>query len=141
MFNFIPGTRGRFNRFKLNYIFDGERQKDRTYISDLIKTSLNLNDDEYIDFVRKNFNKSMCEIEPAEIRNALIKCFSLINSNVRQGNREYNEMYVSNPVVRGVYAYSVDDSVGEIQSFIEIQPEFLKNYAKQNDLPFFVFGE
>ena len=135
------GYKKSISDFKLNYIFDGERQKDRTYISDLIKTSLNLNDDEYIDFVRKNFNKSMCEIEPAEIRNALIKCFSLINSNVRQGNREYNEMYVSNPVVRGVYAYSVDDSVGEIQSFIEIQPEFLKNYAKQNDLPFFVFGE
>ena len=49
-------------------------------------------------------------------------------------------MYISNPVVQGVYSYSADDFVGDIQSFIDLQPEFLKGYAKQNDLLYFVFG-
>ena len=91
------GYKKKISDFKLNYIFGGERQEDRSYISNLIKETLCLNDEEYIDFIKKNANKSMNEIEPTEVREKLIKGFALINSNVRQGNREYNEMYVSNP--------------------------------------------
>ena len=129
------------SNFKSRYIFGGERQKDRDYISDLIKETLQLNDEEYIAFIEANQNKSMLEIEPAEAREALIKKFALINSNTRRGNRAYNEMYVSNPKVQGCFAYSPKDDVGEISDFMDSQPEFLKDYAKENDLPFFVFGD
>ena len=128
------------SNFKSRYIFGGERQKDRDYISDLIKETLQLTDEEYVEFVKVNQNKSMLEIEPVEAREALIKKFALINSNKRRGDRAYNEMYVSNPKVQGCFAYSEKDDVGEISDFIDSQPEFLKAYAKENNLPFFVFG-
>ena len=94
-----------------------------------------------MDFVETYSNKSILEIEPQEVRETLIKSFALINSNVRLGDRAYNEMYVSNPVIQGVFAYSPEDSVGNVSEFIENQPQYLKDYAKQNDLPFFVFGD
>lgn len=128
------------DEFKLNYIFGGERQCDRDYISDLIKETLGFNDEEYVSFIQKNQNKSMLEIEPVEAREALIKKFALINSNTRRGNREYNEMYVSNPKVQGCFAYSTKDYIGDTIQFVDAQQEFLKDYAKENDLPFFVFG-
>jgi hypothetical protein len=63
-------------------------------------------------------------------------------STRREYNREYNEMYMSNPTVQGVYSYDIkDDNIGEINSFMERQPSFLKEYAKQNDLLYFVFGD
>ncbi len=136
------GYKKSISNFKKDYIFGGEREKDREFISDLIKETLNLSDEEYVDFVKKNSNKSMAEIEPIEAREALIKNFALINSTKREHNREYNEMYVSNPTVQGVYAYDMqNDKVGEIGSFMDSQPAFLKEYAKQNDLLFFVFGD
>ena len=81
------------------------------------------------------------EIEPKEAREKLIKEFALINSNTRRGNRAYNEMYVSNPKVQGVFAYSPDDKVGKISTFLDKQHDFLKDYAKENDVPFVVFGD
>ena len=108
----------------------------------MIKRSLNLSDDEYVSFVKKNSNKSMAEIEPKEVREALIKNYALIRSNRREYNREYNEMYVSNPKVQGVYAYDLlNDKVGDISQFIDNQKDFIKDYARQNDLLFFVFGD
>ena len=129
------------DNFKQRYLFGGERQKDRDYISNLIKETLNLNDEEYIAFIKANQNKSMLEIEPIEAREALIKRFALINSNVRYGSREYNEMYISNPKVQGCFAYSSEDNVGDISTFIDNQEAFLKNYAKEHNLPFIVFGD
>ena len=129
------------NTFKDFYLFGGERQGDRDYISDLIKDTLKLTDSEYVAFVEANQNKSMLEIEPVEAREALIKKFALINSNTRRGDRAYNEMYVSNPKVQGCFAYSEKDDVENIPDFMELQPEFLKEYAKENNLPFFVFGD
>ena len=129
------------NNFKKYYIFGGVRQSDRNYISSLIKETLNLTDEEYVEFIEANQNKSMLEIEPVEARKALIKKFSEIKSNIREGNREYNEMYVSNPKVQGCFAYSAKDEVGNITDFIHSQPEFLTEYAKENNLPFFVFGD
>ncbi len=135
------GNKKTISDFKLKYIFGGKRESDRNYISNLIKENLGLNDEEYIKFVQENANKSMNEIEPIETRNALIKSFALINSDVRIGDRAYNEMYVSNPIIQAVYAYSPEDSVGDVSEFIENQPQYLKDYAKQNDLLFFVFGD
>ena len=136
------GYKKSISNFKKDYIFGGAREGDREFISNLIKRTLQLNDEEYLDFVNKNSNKSMAEIEPKEAREALIRNFALIRSSKREYNREYNEMYVSNPTVQGVYAYDIkNDKIGEMNVFMDSQPTFLKEYAKQNDLLFFVFGD
>ena len=84
----------------------------------------------------------MLEIEPKEVREKLIKQFALINSDVRLGDREYNEMYVSNPKVQGVFAYPfLGDSVGNVVKFVDRQESFLKDYAKEKDVPLIVFGD
>ncbi len=135
------GYKKSISNFKKDYIFGGEREQDREFISNLIKRTLKLSDEEYVDFIKENSNKSMAEIEPKDVREALIKNFALIRSTRREHNREYNEMYVSNPKVQGVYSYDIkNDNIGEINSFMDHQPAFLKEYAKQNDLLYFVFG-
>ena len=130
--------------FKNNYIFGGERESDRLYISNLVKEATDMSDAEYVQFVKENENKSMLEIEPAEIREKIIQKFATINSNVRKGNREYNEMYGSNPQVMGVFAYSWESEVGQPIDFlnnVDNRTHFLKEYAKERDLPFIVFGD
>ncbi len=130
--------------FKNNYIFGGRRESDRLYISNLVKEATGMSDTEYVQFVKENENKSMLEIEPANIREKIIQKFATINSNVRKGNREYNEMYGSNPQVMGVFAYSESDKVGQPIDFLNniyCKTHFLKEYAKERDLPFIVFGD
>ena len=130
--------------FKNNYIFGGERESDRLYISNLVKEATGMSDAEYVQFVKENENKSMLEIEPANIREKIIQKFATINSNVRKGNREYNEMYGSNPQVMGVFAYSRKGEVNQPIDFlnnVDNRTHFLKEYAKERDLPFIVFGD
>lgn len=131
--------------FKNCYIFGGGREKDRLYISNLVKEATGMSDAEYVQFVKENENKSMLEIEPANIREKIIQKFATINSNVRKGNREYNEMYGSNPQVMGVFAYSWKrEVVGQPIDFlnnVDNRTHFLKEYAKERDLPFIVFGD
>lgn len=130
------------NDFKRNYVFDGFRQSDRNYISQLIKSELGLTDEEYLEFLQENKNKAFDEIEPIEVRNKLIKAFAGINSNVRNGNRSYNEMYLSNPEVVGVFAYpeNTNSIIGNTMDFVNNQEDFLKKYAIERDIPMFVFG-
>ena len=130
--------------FKDYYIFGGRRESERLYISNLVKEATGMSDTEYVQFVKNNENKSMLEIEPAEIREKIIQKFATINSNVRKGNREYNEMYGSNPQVMGVFAYSRKGEVNQPIDFlnnVDNRTHFLKEYAKERDLPFIVFGD
>jgi len=135
------GTKKTVQNFKDDYAFDGDRHSDRTYIANLIKNALNLSDEQYVDFVLRNANKPMSEIEPEEDRNKIIKVLATINSNTRRGDREYNEMYISNPQVMAVFAYSPENNVGDVMSFVHNQEKFLKDYALNNDLPFVVLGD
>ncbi|MCM1002875.1 MAG: hypothetical protein NC408_00875 [Candidatus Gastranaerophilales bacterium] len=135
---------GKFlDKFKRQYLFGAERESDRLYISNMIKEATGMDDAEYIAFVKANENKSMHEIEPAEIRDKIIKAFATINSNVRRGNREYNEMYITNPDVMGVFAYAPEGEVGNAISFVNStnRLNFLKEHAIERDLPFIVFGD
>ncbi len=129
--------------FKNRYIFGGERESDRLYISNLVKEATGMSDAEYVQFVKENENKSMLEIEPAEIREKIIQKFATINSNTRKGNRSYNEMYGSNPQVMGAFAYKWQGSVGNPLKFLENNShvQFLKEFAMERDLPFIVFGD
>lgn len=124
--------------FKRRYIFGGERESDRKFISDMIKKVLNMSDDEYIEFVQEYSDKPFTSILDPE--NKIIKAFANINSQSCEEERKYNEMYISNPEVMGVFAYPQTNAVGKVIPFVEGQPEFLKEYARSHDLPFIVFG-
>ena len=153
--------------FKEHYIFGGGRESDRLFISDLIKEATGMSDEQYLNFFEKNQNKSLSEIEPVKIRNKIIQAFATINSNTRTGNREYNEMYISNPnEVMGVFAYSLDykenidnpinflnrTTIGENEKVfgafnsnegvsVKERTEFLRKYALERNLPFIIFGD
>ena len=99
-------------------------------------------------FVKKYENKSFTEIEPIELREKIINTFASINSNVRNGHREYNEMYISNPnKVSGVFAYSknIQNELGNPIDFLnnkaKYRTEFLRQYALERDIPFVIFGD
>lgn len=135
---------GKFlNHFKNRYLFGADRESDRLYVSKLIKQATGMNDEEYVAFVKANENKSMQEIEPADVREKIIQAFATINSRTRKGERAYNEMYVTNPEVMGVFAYAREGLVGNALSFIQSNPtlNFLVEYAIKRDLPFVVFGD
>ncbi len=133
--------------FKDNYIFNGLMEKERIYISNLIKKTLDLNDEEYVKFIEKNQNKSFEEIEPKQTREKLIRAFAQINSNKRKGERSYNEMFISNPKnPMAVFAYESDPKkqVGNPLEFlnnIEYKIDFLREYALEHDVSFVVFGD
>lgn len=134
------------NKFKENYIFGGHRESDRLYISNMVKEATGMNDKEYVKFFEENKDKSMLEIEPEEIRTKLIQKFATINSNHRKGNRAYNEMYISNPKeIMGVFAYDMyDESIDKPLQFLEKnnnRTDFLKKYALEHDVPFYLFGD
>ncbi len=135
---------GKFlSEFKRRYLFGAERQSDRLYVSNLIKEATGMGDDEYIAFVKANENKSMLEIEPADIREKIIQAFATINSRTRRGERAYNEMYLTNPEVMGVFAYASEGDVGNALSFVHGNSKlnFLVEHAIERDLPFVVFGD
>ena len=150
--------------FKNNYIFGGHRESDRLYVSKLIKEATGMTDEQYVDFVEINKDRPIQDIEPAEIRDKIIKAFATINSNTRKGKREYNEMYISNPnEVMGVFAYSIDynekianpidflnrSSIGKYERgyglvkdiSVKERTEFLRQYALERNLPFIIFGD
>jgi len=141
---------GKFIRdFIVDYTFGGKRECDRLYISQLIKKATGMSDEDYLRFIKENEDKSMLEIEPAKIRNQIIQAFGTINSDVRKGLRSYNEMYISNPRVMGVFAFNASTEEGgasskvikNIMEFISKQKDFLKQYAINHDIPFVVFGD
>ena len=67
--------------------------------------------------------------------------------NVRGGHREYNEFYISNPDVMGVFSYNPEymQKIGNPIKFlnqknIHQNTQFLKKYALERDLPFVILG-
>ena len=132
------------DKFKNDYIFGGKREKDRLFVSELVKKATGMTDDEYVKFFDENKGKSLTEIEPADIREKLIKAYASIESTERLYGRCYNEMYISNPNgVMGVFAYNPDEkaTIGNPVEFVNKKKEFLKTYAIERDVPFVVFGD
>lgn len=128
--------------FKEKYAYeDGRRHEDRLFISKLIKEHLNLSEEEYQTLVEENKNKPLCAIEPKELQEEIIKALATINSHTRHGERNYNEMYLSNPEVMGVFAYEKDYRIDTTKNFILNQKDFIKEYALEKDIPFVIFGE
>ena len=158
------GYKKTIDDFKQHLILMGKNTGQRIYISNLIKKTLDLSDEEYVNFVKNNENKSFTEIEPESSREKLIKAFSLINSHRRASNREYNEFLISNPKPpMAVFAYEMDcnKKIRNPIKFLnckradeydvqfltskKINPyertQFLQDYAIKNDIPFVIFGD
>ena len=106
-----------------------------------------MNDDEYIKFVEKYENKPFTDIEPESLRNKIIQIFAQINSNTRKGERNYNEMYGSNPTdVMGVFGYpenetsKIGDNIFDCIKHNNKLNGFLRQYALERDIPMYIFG-
>lgn len=157
------GCKKTIDDFKRQYASAGIIGYSRNYVSDMLKKATGLNDDEYIKFISENRNKPFAEIKPVEIRDKVIKELATMNSNRRKGNREYNEMYGSNPErVMGVFVYKMklgektDNPIEYLHSNV---PEgdgtrfgtakpistnqrtgFLRKYACEHDIPLVFLG-
>ncbi len=89
-----------------------------SYFPDLIKKRYNLSDDSY---------KKLCDsaINNNKKSTALLKyCEDLIGSTERIDGRKYNEFFLCNPVINGIFVY------GNIESL----PFEFRKFAQENDL-------
>ena len=123
-----------------------------------------MTDEEYIEFVKENENKSILEIEPKNKIKQMIKASLEIptTDNTTNNYSEYNEIFISNPKSpMAVFAYEVDKDVDNIGNPIEFlnrteqteyeknhyeksvkeRTEFLRQYALEHNIPFIVFGD
>mgnify|MGYP006916222405 CR=1 FL=1 len=154
-------------KFMKRFLLEGKNLRERNYISEFIKNTLNMNDEEYVEFVKANANKSFKDIEPKEAGEKLIKAFASTTSVTRAAEREYNEMFISNPKPpMAVFVYSADKTIpvnnpieylkrdktseyeqnidrrrGIYIDSIKDKVAFLREYAIENDIPFVVFGD
>ena len=69
--------------FKKDYIFGGERESDRLYVSNMIKKATGMSDAEYVKFIKENENKPFTEIE----YNQLIRQFTTKQKEQLKTNR------------------------------------------------------
>lgn len=158
------GCKKTIDDFKRRYSSAGVIGYNRNYVPDMLKKATGMSDDEYIKFVSENRNKPFAEIKPTEIRDKVIKELATMNSNRRKGNREYNEMYGSNPErVMGVFVYKMklgEKTENPIEYLHSNVPEgdgtrfgtakpistnqrtgFLRKYACEHDIPMVFLGD
>ena len=131
------GGKKTLNKFKSKIFEEYYSGYDRNFFAELLKKELGYSDEQYIAFVKENMNKSMSEIQPEELRNSIIKAFSSIHSSIMTD--DYNEIYVSNAKVQACYSTTMKSNRNIIDA-VDNAKDYLKDYAKQNDLLFFVFG-
>lgn len=95
--------------FKRDYIFGGEREGDRRFVSDLIKKKAGIDDEKYIEWYDFFRNKKLHQIHENDARFLIQTCAEGIHSTVRPGDRAYDEFYGSNiKRVNSTWTYSVD---------------------------------
>ena len=139
------GKHKTLDKFYENYLFDGRNESERNFISNLLKNNLDLTDEEYIEFIEKNRNKNFAEIEPKEYATKMNKAFATLNSNIRIGDRAYNEFLASNPKdIMGVYAFPEQHwwwSDNPIEILSAEKYDDFKEYALERDIPFVMFGD
>lgn len=130
--DFGSGSKKDLKLLKDSYLFSGENNHIREYISKLLKEKLNLSDDEYISLFAKISNKSLEKIDRLypKISATYRELFTNMENGKRSYSREYNEILVGRPKIQGVFVQNQK---------IELIPEFLRKYASGNDLPIIVF--
>lgn len=139
--DFGSGCRKTIEAAKREYIFPNpektwlNRGEIRSYIPNLIKKKLNLDDNQYVKLISEIQNlKSWTSIQKynPRVASALKSVFDDMELGKRRFGREYNEVLVSRPKIQAIFSYG--------QEYEKI-PTFLKKYAMDNDLPIILLGE
>ena len=136
--DFGSGLKKNVELITREYIFPKENSQEkriyRTYLSDLIKEKLKIDDKKYREIIEQiEDENSITKIEKInpEFANIIKEIFNKMDYGQRINDREYNEMLVSRPKIQGVFSYG--------QDFEDI-PLFLRKYAQDNNLPILMFG-
>ena len=142
------GYKKTLEQLKFRFAIDNETF-NRSFVSDLIKRRLHFNGYRYKELVEQYVDKPLSEIEPKELRDEITLALASMNSKTRFGGRNYNEMYITNPKPpMAVYAYPREDD--EIkrnpidflhEKKIRERTKYVYEYAKENDIPFIIFGD
>ena len=113
----------------------------RKYFSELLKKELNLNDEEYLDLYQKIKDKPIEQIEKEtpHAAYAIKNIFAKMEIHKRKFKRDYNEILVGKGKTTGVFFEGTDEQGNKYKA--ENIPEFLRKYARDNDLPIIYFGE
>jgi hypothetical protein len=139
------GTAKFVSEIKNNYVFGGHRESDRTYVPDHIKNATGMSDEEYMNYVEENQDKSHVELEP-ETSLQINQELAMINSKVRgKGDRNYNEFYGSKAeCLQGTFAWDRDGQpIGNAVDYVNnnmYRLGFLREYDLKNDCAMWLFG-
>ena len=126
----------------INNYLNGNCISYRKYVPQLIKETLNINDEEYIALYEEIKNKPLdvLEQEKPRVANALKDIFAKMEVHKRKFQRNYNEALITKGENKAIYFYGKNaDESGRYE--VENIPEFLRKYAQENDIPLIYFGE
>ena len=136
--DFGSGYKKDLDLLKSRYLFNSKTKETeyRSYISDLLKGKLGLNDNEYADLYKKISNKSITELDKThpDVAKAMREVFAEMEGGKRAHGRQYNEILVTRPKIQGVFYEGEKSNPQHI-------PEFLRKYAAENNLPIIYFGK
>ena len=112
---------------------------------DHIKNATGMSDEEYMNYVEENQDKSHVELEP-ETSLQINQELAMINSKVRgKGDRNYNEFYGSKAeCLQGTFAWDRDGQpIGNAVDYVNnnmYRLGFLREYDLKNDCAMWLFG-
>ena len=124
------------------YLFQNEKHRD--YISNLVKAKMGLSDEEYRKLIPEIADKSITELDEThpEVAQVMREVFNDMEGGKRSAGRKYNEILITRPKIQGVFFQGKQKDDGTLGEYtIDKVPEFLRQYAADNDLPIIFFGE
>jgi hypothetical protein len=130
----------------VNDYINGGQSSYRNYLPKLVKSKLNLTDDEYIKLYEEIKDKPMdvIEKERPEVAKAFNQIFEEMETKKRSFGRDYNEGLVTKGIPTAVYyeGLAKNSSSDNNQEYpFEDIPEFLRKYAEENNIPIIYFGK
>ena len=123
------------------YLFQNEKHRD--YISNLVKKRMGLSDDEYRKLLPEIADKSITELDEThpDVAQVMRNVFNDMEGGKRSAGRQYNEILITRPKIQGVFFEGKRKDNGPSGEYtIDKVPEFLRQYAADNDLPIIFFG-
>ena len=123
------------------YLFQNEKHRD--YISNLVKKRMGLSDDEYRKLLPEIADKSITELDEThpDVAQVMRNIFNDMEGGKRSAGRQYNEILITRPKIQGVFFEGKRKDNGPSGEYtIDKVPEFLRQYAADNDLPIIFFG-
>ena len=105
---------------------------------------MGLSDDEYRKLIPEIADKSITELDAThpEVAQVMREVFNDMEGGKRSAGRKYNEILITRPKIQGVFFQGKQKDDGTLGEYtIDKVPEFLRQYAADNDLPIIFFGE